>query len=321
MPTLSLLVPFTLIHETYKGVFTLYLNNVLSLVQTAVVGPVSVCVTLWVMVQGILIMRGDIDARRGLTKIVTFSLVIGLVTTSSLYQQYVYDLFETAIPAMVAQVGGNFGASDAYIPMELDAIFQLGQLGFQTVASQIPEMDTLDSLAFEGAQYFFYFTLWSIFGICDLTEILTSVLVSLGPLFIIGFLFDATKDITMKWVGQLVSYGILLLLTTIVAAMVVTTIAGTMAGTFLVAIVGSKLGAGSVAGKLVGLYELDMFIMTGNALVVALPAIAAQLGSGVGANGVQLGQGIMRLFADHKGPEGKMSKASDASIRDLTPLQ
>jgi len=42
------------------------------------------------------------------------------------------------------------------------------------------------------------------------------------------------------------------------------------------------------------LYELDLFILTGNALVVALPAIAAQIGGGVAAQGTQMGMSALR---------------------------
>jgi type IV secretion system protein VirB6 len=311
----SLLFPFTTIDTIYKGAFDLYLALTVGTVEKAVVAPLLVCVTLWLIVQGILIMRGDIDARKGLTKIVSVSLVVGLVTSGSLYQEYVENLFEVAIPSMVTQLGHDMTLPTVLVPEGLDVVFRAGQAGFQKVAMEIPAMDETDALAFEGAQFFFYFFLWGIFGIYDIVGILTSVLVDLGPLFIIGFLFDATRDITNKWIGQLVSYAVLLLLTSIVATIVVFVLGGTMA-VFFAATLDEPTSA-----QLTGLYELDLFIMTGNALVVALPAIAAALGNGVAAAGAQMGQSIFRQFADHRDKEGAMVKASQTTIRDMSLLQ
>lgn len=313
----SLLAPFTVIDQTYKLAFTTYLNNAVGAVESAVAGPLLTCVTLWLIVQGILVMRGDIDARKGLTKIITVALVVGLVSSANLYQEYVQSLFEEGIPAMVTQLGGNIGLPTEAIPTELDVIFRLGQVGFQKVAAEIPPMDELDSLAFEGAQFFFFFSLWGIFGVYDIVGILTSVLVAVGPLFVIGFLFEATRGITMRWIGQLISYAILLLLTSIVATVVVAVMVASMATAFLVTV-----GVDTTAGQLVGLYELDLFIMTGNALVVALPGIAAALGNGVAASGTQLGQSIYRHFAERPTANGAgTAKASTTTIRDMSFLQ
>jgi len=169
----SLLAPFSIMDDTYRAAFTFYVNDTVGKVETAVAGPLLACVTLWVIVQGILVMRGDIDPRRGLTKLITVALVVGLVTSSSLYQDNVQKLFVEGIPKLVSDLGGNMGLPTVTTPVMLDLIFQLGQAGFNKVASTIPEMDMLDALAFDGSQFFFYFTLWSIFGIYDLVTILT----------------------------------------------------------------------------------------------------------------------------------------------------
>jgi len=287
--------PFTVIDGTYTVIFKGYLDLWVAAAETTIAGPLLACVTLWVIVQGILVMRGDVDVRRSLTKLISVALVIGLVTTSSLYQEYVQDLFETAIPAMVTELAGN---PPEALPLELDLIFRQGEVGFQEVAAEIPPMDEVDGMAFEGAQVAFFFSLWGIFGVYDVVNILMSVLVSLGPLFLIGFLFEATKDITMKWVGQLVSYSILLLLTMMVATVVVATIATSMAALFLV-----TLKTDTASGQILGLYELDLFIMTGNALVLALPGIAAALGNGVSVQGGQMAQSLYRHFAERL-PQG-----------------
>lgn len=296
-PGSSLIAPFTAIDQTYRLAFTNYLNDAAGSVINAVATPLLACVTLWVIVQSILVMRGDIDARRGVTKLITVSLVVGLITSSNLYHDYVQALFETAIPSMVRDLGGDMGLPVETVPTQLDIVFRVGQASFQNVAAAIPPMDELNSLSFQGAQFFFYFSLWSIFAMYHIITILTSVLVTVGPLFLAGFLFEATQGIATRWLGQLISYAVLLLLASIVVTIVVAVMLASMSTVFLVAISG-----GTTAAQLIGLYELDLFIMTGNALIVALPGIAASIGGGVAAGAAQMGKSVFRQFAGTPSP-------------------
>lgn len=169
MPT-SLIAPFTAIDLAYKTAFKQYLTGAFSTITTTLSAPFLACVTLWIIVQGVLVMRGDIDARRGLTKLISIAIITGLVTTSTIYHDYVAVLFEDAIPSFVQQLGGNMGIPTKFLPAQLDIIFRGGQAAFQKVAAEIPPMDELDSLAFEGAQFVFYFSLWSIFGIYHVVD-------------------------------------------------------------------------------------------------------------------------------------------------------
>lgn len=118
-----------------------------------------------------------------------------------------------------------------------------------------------------------YGTLWSAFGIYDAVGILTKVLLAIGPLILTGYIFDRTRDIAAKWIGQLITYGLLLLLLNLVATIVILTEA-----TALTLMLGVITLAGTTAAKIIGLYELDMFFLTGDALIVALPAIAGNIG-------------------------------------------
>lgn len=297
MPTNSFLTPFTAIHVVYKEAFDLYIDAIVGGIEATLASPLLACVTLWVIVQGILVIRGDIDARKGVTKLVMVAIVVGLVSSASLYHDYIYELFIHGIPDKVTELGGNFGLPAEALPLQLDLVFRTGEAAFQQVAAQIPPTNVTDSLSLEGAQFFFYFTLWSIFGIYDLVGIMTTVLVSVGPLFIIGFLFDATRGITTNWIGILVGYAIMLLLLMIVASVVVSVLV--VASVPIIA----QLALGTTAQDIIVLYELDFLILTGNALVVAVPAIASQIGGGVTVTGSQMGQSIFRRFARYDRPQ------------------
>ncbi|KAF5885332.1 MULTISPECIES: type IV secretion system protein [Rhizobium] len=269
--------PFTAIHTVFDQAFTIALNSVLGKIQSALNAPLVACVTLWIIVQGFLVMRGEIDTRGGITKIITVSIVISLILGQANYHDYVVSFFEDTIPSFVDQISGS-NIPLVNIPAKLDFMFALSQVCFQKIASEIGPMNSQDTLAFEGAQWIFYGALWVAFEIYDACGILTKLLVAIGPLILVGYLFDHTRDMASKWVGQLLSYGLLLLLLNIVATLVIATELAALA--FMLGVINL---AGTTAAKIIGLYELDMFFLAGDALIVALPMIASNIGGGTWA--------------------------------------
>lgn len=267
----SISAPFTAIHTVFDGAFTLALNSVLERIQSAISAPLVACVTLWIIVQGILVMRGEIDARGGIMKIIRVSIVVSLVLGQANYHDFVVSFFEDTIPSFVHKVSGS-SIPLINIPQKLDIMFALSQVTFQKIASEIGPMNSQDILAFEGAQWVFYGALWVAFEIYDACGILTKVLLAIGPLILVGYLFDHTRDMASKWVAQLLSYGLLLLLLNIVATIVIATELAGLVGMLIVI-----NNAGTTAAKIIGLYELDMLFLAGDALIVALPVIAGNI--------------------------------------------
>ncbi|CVI63696.1 type IV secretion system protein (plasmid) [Agrobacterium leguminum] len=287
----SIPAPFTAIHAIFDLAFTSGLDTILADIQSAVSAPLVACVTMWIIVQGILVMRGEVDTRSGITRVILVSIVVTLVVKQADYHDYVVSVFEDTVPNFVQK----FSISDLplqSIPAQLDTMFALTQVTFQRIASEIGPMNDQDILAFQGAQWVFYGTLWTAFGIYDAVGILTKVLLAIGPLVLVGYLFDRTRDIAAKWIGQLVTYAILLLLLNIVATVVLMTEA-----TVLVVVLGVVTAAGTTAAKIIGLYEIDMFFLTGDALIVALPAIAGNLGGSYWSGGTQVAGSLNRHFA------------------------
>lgn len=267
----SVSAPFTTIHTVFDTAFTIALDSVLEKIQSAINAPLVACVTLWIIVQGILVIRGEIDARVGIMKIIRVSIVVALILGQANYHSYVVLFFEDTIPNFVRKVSGNSIAL-INIPQQLDLMFALSLSSFQKIAAEIGPMNSQDILAFEGAQWVFYGALWVTFEVYDACGILTKVLLAIGPLILVGYLFDHTRDMASKWVGQLLSYGLLLLLLNIVATIVITT--EVVALKLMLIVINN---AGTTAAKIIGLYELDMLFLAGDALIVALPVIAGNI--------------------------------------------
>jgi type IV secretion system protein VirB6 len=277
----SLSAPFTAIHLIFERAFEAGLDEVLDAIQAHVTAPLLSCVTLWIIVQGVLVMRGDVDLRRGISKVMLVAIVVGLVANQAHYQEFVVTTFEETIPGFVREVSGA-GAPTTSIPTQLDAMFVAAQVLFQKIAIEIGPVNQQDTFAFTGAQWIFYLTLWAAFGIFDTVSILTKVLIAIGPLMLVGYLFEATREVAVKWLSQLISYGILLLLLNIVATVVI--LAEAAALTVMAGVISI---AGTTAAKIIGLYEIDMLFLTGNALIIALPTIAGNLGGALSSQDQQ----------------------------------
>ena len=275
----SLAAPFTAIHAAFDLAFTTGLNVMVNRIETAVDAPLAACVTLWIIIQGILVMRGEVETRSSLTRVVMVTIVVGLIEQQGEYESFVAAFFEQTIPAFVQQFTGS-GLPLESVPSQLDGIFAITQGAFEKIASEVGPLNAQDTLALQGAQWTFYGTLWGTFGIFDAVNILTKVLVTIGPLVLVGQLFERTRDLTAKWIGQLITYSILLFLLNIVATIVVATEAAVLTAMLAVVTV-----AGTTAAKIIGLYELDMFFLTGDALIVALPAIAGNIGGSYWSGG------------------------------------
>ncbi|RWD01472.1 MAG: type IV secretion system protein [Mesorhizobium sp.] len=272
--------PFTAIHTIFHLAFTSGLHNVLKKIQEAISAPLVACVTLWIIIQGCLVMRGQVDARGGITRVIMVSIVVSLILGQANYQIYIETVFDETIPRFAHGISGsNLPFID--IPQKLDWMFASTQYAFQMIASEIGPMNSQDIIAFEGAQWIFYGSLWTAFEIYDAVGILTKVLLAIGPLVLVGYLFDHTRDMATRWIGQLLSYGLLLLLLNIVATIVIAAEAASLIAMLLMI----RL-SGTTAAKIIGLYELDMLFLAGDALIIALPTIASSIagGSWAGAN-------------------------------------
>jgi type IV secretion system protein VirB6 len=105
-------------------------------------------------------------------------------------------------------------------------------------------------------------------------------MVAIGPVLIVGYLFEATKVVADRWVGKLLTYSILTLLINITLNIV-------MQGEKLymrMIVMQEGQGLTSVPMEIKILIELAMFFAMGAFIVVSLPAIAAVLGGGLGVS-------------------------------------
>jgi type IV secretion system protein VirB6 len=254
--------PFSNMATDFGTAFGAGTQNVLTSLLAAVAAPLLACVTLWVIVQGILVMRGDLDARQGITRIIKVALVVGVLTSASLYTTYVQNLFVSVIPNWVATAAGGQGAGISTTPQTFDNMWQVTEHMIERISAQIAIYDVVDAVSLALVELAMMILLIVTFAIYEFAIIVVGIMVAVGPVLLVGYLFDTTKVVADRWIGKLLTYSILTLLINITLNIV-------MQGEKLyMRIIVSQEGQGlaSVPMEIKILIELAMFFAMGHSL-------------------------------------------------------
>ena len=281
--------PFTNMATNFGEAFGTGIQSSITSLLAAVATPLLACVTLWIIIQGILVMRGDMDARAGITRIIKVALVVGILTSSGLFMNYVQTLFMTTIPNWVATAAGGSQTVANTIPAIFDNMWQVTEHTVETVGKQIAIYDVIDAVSLVLIELVMMVLLIVTFAIYEFAIIVTGVIVAIGPVVIVGYLFEATKAVTHRWIGMLITYSLLTLLINVTLTIVLTG-----ERTYMRAILTQQAsGLEAVSVELKILIELAMFFAMGAFIIISLPAIAATIGGGLGTSP---GAAIMNAF-------------------------
>jgi type IV secretion system protein VirB6 len=283
--------PFTNMASDFGVAFGTGINSSITSLLTAVAQPLMASVTLWVIIQGILVMRGDMDARGGVTRIIKVAFVVGIITSSGLYTTYVQTLFTTTIPNWFATAAGGTTLSATSTPGTFDNMWQVTEHAVETVSSHIAMYDVVDAVSLALIEIALMVLLTITFAIYEFAIIIIGIMVAIGPVLIVGYLFEATKGVADRWVGKLITYSLLTLLINITLAVVLSGEKAYMR----VILMNQASSASSVAIEIKVLIELAMFNAMGTFIVLSLPAIAAALGGGLS---VSPGQAILNAITN-----------------------
>jgi len=176
--------------------------------------------------------------------------------------------------------------------MVFDQIWNTTVHEITAVQSQINFYDIVDEVTLAVVQIIVALILFVTFAIYEIAQVMTGVVVAVGPFVLAGYLFDATKPVSERWLGKLVGLAILSVLINIVMNII---LSGEQ--TYLRAVVNNpNSGAGSVPYEIQILLELCMFFALGAFIVVSLPGIAAAIGGGIGFSGAAVGRAVTGPF-------------------------
>ena len=266
--------PFYTFDQIIQAPFTSSLETTVNAAISAVQGPLTALIVLWIIVTGILVMRGDVGVRQGVSRIITVSLVSAILMSATLYDQYVVTFFTTGLPNYLASTFlGVTGMAPA--AHQFDALWNSASEVFAIAENDMNFMNVLYSVQLAILQSLMVFPIGLVFLIYESTRILTDVVVCLGPFVLAGYLFDATRGVADRFIGKLIGLTLLTLLVDIVLAIIING---------FVTYVNSTLGNVAAASKpeaILICMQLVIFLAIGSLITCFLPGIAAYIGGGI----------------------------------------
>lgn len=200
------------------GQLTAYVGDNAALVARALEPAVVTLMTLYVMVWGFLHLTGRIEEPFGfgLRRILTAAIVLGVALRLWLYNTIIVDTFQNAPVQLAAAV---IGAAD---PLQvLDGIWDRGG----AVAGQLWKDGGFLN---EGLGYYIAAVIvWILVALLcvytlflmALSHVALSILLALGPLFIVMVPFDLTRKFFDAWLAQLANYALITILTVMAASL------------------------------------------------------------------------------------------------------
>jgi len=201
-----------------NGQLAAYIGDNTSRLAAALEPAVVTLATIYVMAWGYLHLTGKITEpfEAGLKRVALIALILGVGLRLWLYNTVIVDTFYSAPAQLAAAV---VGASD---PVgTIDAIWDSGG----TVAGNLWQKGGL--LSGDFGFYLAGAVVWCLIGalcvyamfLIALSSIALAVLLALGPLFIALLFFNATRRFFTAWIAQLANYGLITILTVMVAAL------------------------------------------------------------------------------------------------------
>ncbi len=202
-----------------NGQLATYIGANTARLASALEPAVVTLATVYVMVWGYLHLTGKIDEplTTGLKRIAMLALVLGVGLRLWLYNTVIVDTFYTAPTQLAAAVVGSGDPIGT-----IDTIWERGG----SVAGNLwtksgGGMFSGIGFSIAGAAVWCLVGLLCVYAmfLIALSSVALAVLLALGPLFIASLLFDATKRFFSAWIAQLANYGLITILTVMVAAL------------------------------------------------------------------------------------------------------
>lgn len=279
MTTINL---FEFMYNQYSTGIITALNGDVSTALSAALPPLSAALVIWIIILGYLMMTGRLDLHYGISKVITMAIVVGIVSTASLYDEYVQRFFMSDIPGWIASTFSSGNTNS--IPKILDGIYNNFVIAGQEIYKNADCWHCMITPYVLGIEIqiilaVFFIALAIVFAVFLIATTLTGLLVAIGPFLLIGYLFEYTKGIPDRWIGKLIGLAILLLLITALLSL----FTGGMVD-FLNTKINTSFDTEPVQTELIILGEIAAYSAITAFVTIMLPGIAAYLGGGVNFN-------------------------------------
>lgn len=238
---------------------------------SASLAPAAVTLaTIYVMIWGYLHLRGAIEEpiMEGAKRILVLAVILGVVLSLWQYNAVFVDFFVTTPNALSdAILNGNNAIAT------IDGVWLKGATVAGSLINQGGFFNNNFGFYLAGfAVYLFvgFICIWMAYLFC-LSIVAVGILLALGPLFILGLMFEATKRFFEAWVAQLSNYALIIVIAAVAAKLLLN-----MLDSYATQALAK--GAGITIAESIQLCLACAFVLL---IMKQVPSLAAGLASGV----------------------------------------
>lgn len=210
------------------SVLSAYISTTSSNVISALAGTATTLLTIYVLLWGWMMLRGTINepVRDGLQRIIKISLIWGFAMSVGVYQSQISNWVFSAPNDAAALVSGGPSATPGTEMTFLDNAEDQIYMAFENESTNAKTNSTLgvpdigDELV--AVAIILVGSVMVLYGafLYMLSLVALAVLLGIGPLFILGLLFESTKPFFEKWTGMLFHYVFVVMLTAAVLGII-----------------------------------------------------------------------------------------------------
>lgn len=218
----------------------------------------------------------DMPIKQLAVKMIQWSVVISIATNTGLHSQYIVNFFWQSPDALANAIIQSTGANGSISSISfIDRLF----VKFDDIANQFNQQGiTFSDFGASLGNKIFAWIIWIMGGLLTMTaafqfimaKTALAVLIGVSPIFIILAIWTNTRKFFESWLGQVLNYMFLPMLTAAFISVVLTALDQLL----------------PQAGGVTEQKAIEMIALTGVSLflIVQVPSIASALGGGVAIN-------------------------------------
>lgn len=296
---------FNFINTLSQSYISTNVATVAKLIEPAVVALLGLYVILW----GVASLRGMIQEpfTEAASRIVKIALICSLALQLGHYNELIVDTFVLGPEELAKQLSGATGATGTITGLDkiLDSGFAAGK-SFWEKGGLISGDIGMYVIALILWGVAIAVTAYSCFLIV-LAKIALSVVIALGPLFIVSLLFQRTAQFFSSWIQQLANYSLLIILVFAANVFVVTLFSEAATGAAAV----------SATARIDQIFPFVIIGVISILVLVQLRGIAAGLAGGLSLSSEGMGHLGLSVLSGSASRAGSMAKSGMGAMKSL----
>lgn len=220
---------FSFLDNQFKAPLENFISSGTSGIGSWVTGPLTVALTLYVIIYGFLVLRGSIQEpiMDFAFRAMKLAIILMLVQNASNYQTYVSKVFFEDMPT---EISGALNTGSAPSASAFDSLLDKGQKSANDIwAKSAWPVDILTGAAGLVVIVVTFIVAAIGYVVSLYARVALAIVLAIGPIFIALAMFQSTRRFTEAWIGQLVNFVILQVLVVAVGSLLVTCLDATFA--------------------------------------------------------------------------------------------